>query len=77
MKITANLFVDAIEPCLEFWVGRLGFEKTVEVPEEGRLGFVILQREGAEVMLQTRSSVRADVPVYTEPLRGDGMVLVY
>lgn len=61
MKITAVLIVDEIEPSLDFWVGRIGFEKTVEVPEGDKLGFVILQREGAELMLQTRSSVKADV----------------
>ena len=32
-KLTPVLVVDAIEPCLSFWVDRLGFEKTVEVPE--------------------------------------------
>ena len=60
MKITPILIVDEIEPSLNFWVSKLGFEKTVEVPEGDKLGFVILQKEGAEVMLQTRSSVRKD-----------------
>jgi uncharacterized glyoxalase superfamily protein PhnB len=60
MKITPILIVDEIEPSLNFWVSMLGFEKTVEVPEGDKLGFVILQKEGAEVMFQTRSSVRKD-----------------
>jgi hypothetical protein len=60
MKITPILIVDEIEPSLNFWVSKLGFEKTVEVPEGDKLGFVILQKEGAEVMLQSRSSVRKD-----------------
>jgi uncharacterized glyoxalase superfamily protein PhnB len=60
MKITPILFVDAIEPSLKFWVDQLGFEKTVEVPEGDKLGFVILQKDGAEVMLQTRDSIRKD-----------------
>jgi len=30
-KLTPNLIVDAIEPCLPFWVSRLGFEKTVDL----------------------------------------------
>ena len=54
MKITPILIVDEIEPSLNFWVAKLGFEKTVEVPEGDKLGFVILQKEGAEVMLQSR-----------------------
>jgi catechol 2,3-dioxygenase-like lactoylglutathione lyase family enzyme len=60
MKITPILIVDEIEPSLDFWVAKLGFEKTVEVPEGDKLGFVILQKEGTEVMLQSRASVRKD-----------------
>jgi hypothetical protein len=60
MKITPVLVVDEIEPSMKFWVGQLGFEKTVEVPEGDRLGFVILQKEGTEVMLQTRASIQKD-----------------
>jgi catechol 2,3-dioxygenase-like lactoylglutathione lyase family enzyme len=60
MKITPILIVDDIEPSLDFWVMKLGFEKTVEVPEGAKLGFVILQKEGTEVMLQSRASVRKD-----------------
>jgi len=62
MKITPVLYVQAIEPSLPFWTERLGFEKTVEVPEGDRLGFVILVREGYEVMLQTFESLKADRP---------------
>ena len=61
-KVTPILVVDAIEPLLPFWHGRLGFEKVVEVPHEGCLGFVLLARDGHEVMLQTRASIAADVP---------------
>jgi uncharacterized glyoxalase superfamily protein PhnB len=60
MKVTAILFVKAIEPCLAFWVDKLGFQKTVEVPEGDKIGFVILVHNGAEVMLQTLSGRAAD-----------------
>ena len=40
----------------------MGFQKTVEVPDEDRLGFVILVRDGAELMLQTVASVKKDEP---------------
>jgi len=60
MKITPILVVDEIEPSLKFWVEKLGFEKTVEVPEGDKLGFVIVQKDGAEVMMQTRESIRKD-----------------
>ena len=60
MKITPILFVDAIEPSLEFWVGRLKFEKIAEVPEGDRLGFVMLKKDDSEVMLQSRESIKRD-----------------
>jgi catechol 2,3-dioxygenase-like lactoylglutathione lyase family enzyme len=60
-KLTPVLNVDAIEPCLPFWVDRLGFEKTAEMPHEGSLGFVILKRDAVEVMYETRAAVDADL----------------
>jgi len=64
MKITAVLIVEEIEKSLAFWVDRMGFQKTVDVPEGDRLGFVILAREGAELMMQTITSVRKDEPKF-------------
>ncbi len=61
-KLTPVLFVERIEPSLDFWVRRLGFTQTVEVPEGDRLGFVILVKDTVEVMLQSRASVSKDVP---------------
>ncbi len=63
-KLTPVLIVDRIEPCLGFWVDRLGFARTVEVPEGDHLGFVILAKGGVEIMYQTRASVAADVPSF-------------
>ena len=62
MKITPILFVEAIEPCLAFWVDRLGMEKIVEMPEGAKIGFVILQTGAAELMLQTHASAAKDAP---------------
>ena len=42
----------------------MGFEKTVQVPEEGALDFVILARDGAQLMMQTIESVRKDEPKF-------------
>lgn len=61
-KITPILLVDEIESCLPFWIDRLGFEKTAEVPHGERIGFVILQKDGTELMYQTFDSVVADLP---------------
>lgn len=71
-KLTPVLIVDAVEPCLAFWVDRLGFAVTTQlpdpVPEGGRIGFAILARGGAEVMLQSRESVAEDTPALAEGL---------
>lgn len=74
-KLTPVLVVDAIEPSLPFWVERLGFEKTVEVPEGDRLGFVILVKDGVEVMYQSRESVQKDVPKLAELRAGEATAL--
>ena len=62
MKLTPVLMVEEIEKSLPFWVDCMGFTKTVDVPDGDRLSFVILVREGAEVMLQTVASVEKDEP---------------
>src|SRR6476661_6810305 len=65
-KLTPNLIVGRIEACLPFWVERLGFERTVEVPDGDKLGFVILRRGAVELMLQSRASLRGDVPAIAD-----------
>jgi uncharacterized glyoxalase superfamily protein PhnB len=69
-KLTPVFVVDRIEPCLDFWTGRLGFEKTVEVPERDSLGFVILARDNVEIMYQTRESIAKDMPSLAEAVAG-------
>ena len=70
-RLTPVLKVDAIEPCLSFWIDRLGFEKTAEVPHGEVLGFVILTRDGVEIMYQTNDSIAADVaPLAAAPEQG-------
>lgn len=60
-KLTPVLMVEAIEPCLALWIDRLGWTKTVEVPEGDRLGFVILEKDGVELMYQTWASIERDL----------------
>lgn len=60
-SIVSNLIVASIENCLPFYVERLGFTRTVEVPHDGVLGFVILRRGELELMLQSRASLAADI----------------
>ncbi len=68
-RITPILFVEEIEPCAKFWTERLGFQKTAEVPEGNKLGFVILQKGSAEIMYQTYASVAKDMPAISSVVR--------
>ncbi len=61
-RITPVLLVKEIEPVVPFWVDRLGFAKTIEVPDGNKLGFVAFQKGAAEVMYQTYASVEKDAP---------------
>lgn len=76
MKITPILVVERIEPCLPLWIERLGFAKTVEVPEGDHLGFVILQKDGAEVMLQTAEGVEKDLKTTPDLGRGSSCLFL-
>ena len=60
--LTPVLLVDEIEPCLAFWTDRLGFQKVSEVPHGDRLGFVILVRDGVQIMYETRALMAEDLP---------------
>jgi catechol 2,3-dioxygenase-like lactoylglutathione lyase family enzyme len=61
-SITPVLFVDDIEPCLPFWTERLGFELHAHVEgDDGKHQFVLLLRDGLQVMYQTRRSVEEDL----------------
>jgi uncharacterized glyoxalase superfamily protein PhnB len=75
-KLTPVLFVEKIEPVLPFWTEHLGFIKTVEVPEDHHLGFVILQQGSVEVMYQTYASVEKDMPAILADV-GKGPTFLY
>jgi len=65
-KITPILFAQEIEPCIQFWTERMGFQKTVEVPEGDKLGFAIVEKDGLELMYQSYASVEKDNPATAE-----------
>jgi len=74
-KITTVLAVESVEPSVEFWEGRLGFEVTVTVPHEDKLGFAILVKDGTEVMLQSVASSLSDLGATTGEVNGRSAAL--
>jgi catechol 2,3-dioxygenase-like lactoylglutathione lyase family enzyme len=76
LRLTPVLIVDSVEPCLKFWVDRLGFKAENQVPgPDGTLVFASVDREGIEVMHQTRASVLTEAPDTAADLAGHSVVL--
>ena len=75
-QLTPVLIVEAIEPCLGFWTGGLGLAPVHQVPgPNGKLMFASVEKEGVEVMYQTRASVLEDHPAMAAELGGRSIVL--
>jgi uncharacterized glyoxalase superfamily protein PhnB len=74
-KITTVLAVENVQPSIDFWQGKLGFEVTVTVPHEETVGFAILERDGVEVMLQSVASILADLGATTGEVNGRSAAL--
>jgi uncharacterized glyoxalase superfamily protein PhnB len=75
-QLTPVMVVDRVEPCLTFWVDRLGFAVTNQVPgDDGRLVFASAEGSGVEVMYQTSASVVAEDPSAAKELSGHSVVL--
>ncbi|OFW07427.1 MAG: hypothetical protein A3H96_05505 [Acidobacteria bacterium RIFCSPLOWO2_02_FULL_67_36] len=71
--LTPVLVVDRVEPCVAFWVERLGFVQENQVPgPDGALVFASVKSGDVEVMYQTRASVEADMGA---PAAGTASVL--
>ena len=77
-RITAVLLAEDVRPCAQFWVERLGFEKTVEVPDGDGVAFVSLNKGKTEVMYQSYASVEKDAPqaVSSQARRGPTFLYV-
>ncbi len=76
LQLTPVMVVDKVEPCLRFWVDRLGFEAENQVPgPDGTLVFASAKKGGLEVMYQTRASVVAEAPDTAADLAGHSVVL--
>lgn len=76
-RITPVLLVNEIEPELPFWVDRLGFTKTMTVPDGSKLAFVAFQKGSTEVMYQTYASVEKDAPPSMAAMSRKGPTYLY
>ena len=60
-QVSPVLIVERVEPTRDFFRDRLGFTETATVPHGEGLGFAMLERDGVEIMVQSRASVIEDV----------------
>jgi uncharacterized glyoxalase superfamily protein PhnB len=61
-KLTPNLYTDDVAACVKFWVDRMHFEKTVEVPEDGgKLAFAALHKGNIELMYGSYNSLAKEL----------------
>ena len=75
-QLTPVVIVTEVEPCLGFWTGGLGFTKVHDVPgPDGKTMFASVEREGVEIMYQTRASVLDDNPAMAKDLDGHSIAL--
>jgi catechol 2,3-dioxygenase-like lactoylglutathione lyase family enzyme len=59
--VIPTLVVDSVEPTRTFFTSRLGFAAVTEVVHDGVLGFVVLRRDGATIMVQSVAHLRFDL----------------
>ncbi len=61
-KLTPNLMVEDVARTLAFYRETLGFEVVTTLPEQEPFDFAIVQRDGVELMFQSRPSLSENVP---------------
>ncbi|HYL38265.1 MAG TPA: VOC family protein [Bryobacteraceae bacterium] len=59
-RMTPNLYTDDVQACVKFWVDRLHFEKTKEVPDGDNLAFAALQKGNIELMYGSYASLERE-----------------
>jgi uncharacterized glyoxalase superfamily protein PhnB len=75
-RLTPVMVVESVEACLPFWAERFGFTVANQVPgPDGKLIFASAEKDGIEVMYQTRASVVAENPSAAQDLNGHSITL--
>jgi uncharacterized glyoxalase superfamily protein PhnB len=76
-RLTPNLYTDDVAACVKFWVDRMHFEKTNEVPDGANLAFAALQKGNIELMYGSYASLeRESGEIPRSFQRGTGFLFV-
>jgi hypothetical protein len=69
--------VEEVEPCVEFWTKRFGFQLTLQSREGDKLGFAALRRDDVVIQYRTRSNLVAEIPgLAALPLEDSSMITI-
>lgn len=74
VRATAVLFADRVEPSRD-WFLRLGFTVFVDVPEDDHLGFALLEKDGVQVMVETRANKNEPAALRERMMAARGTVI--
>jgi uncharacterized glyoxalase superfamily protein PhnB len=75
-RLTPNLYTDDVASCVKFWVQRMHFEKTMEVPEPGGLAFAALKKGNIELMYGSYASLEKEPLVSGAFHKGTGFLFI-
>src|ERR1700676_4323172 len=76
-RLAPVMVVDRVEPCIEFWGGRFGFDAENQGPgADGSLVFASARKGDLEVMYQTRASVAAESADRAAELVGHSVLFI-
>jgi len=76
-SFSPNLLTDKMEESIAFYEKVMGFEKIKFVPEEGVPVWVMLERDGQSIMLQSRESMSEEIPGFTDMKNGGSLLFYY
>lgn len=76
-RITPVLYVADVEPCVKFWVERMGFTAGAQVPDGDKLAFAIVQKGDLELMYQSYASAEKDQGSAAEKVMPQGSTFLY
>lgn len=75
-RLTPNLYTDDVASCVKFWVDRMHFEMTAEVPDGDSLAFAALQNGTIELMYGSYASLEKEPAVASSYQRGTGFLFL-
>lgn len=63
-KLTPVLMVKDVKESIAFYNSVFGFETTITVPNEDAPAFAAITKDGVEIMLQEKSSMEGEYPLF-------------